>query len=136
VRSFCGEFSKQHGVVVDFKVGEMPKHLSREVSLCLFRIAQEALHNGLKHSGVYEFTVRLSGTPDHVNLEIRDSGIGFDLDQVIKGNGLGLVSMQERIHVVSGSISIDSKPNRGTRVIASVPLNTNTAALAAGTGAA
>jgi signal transduction histidine kinase len=94
------------------------------------------LHNGLKHSGVYEFTVRLSGTPDHVNLEIRDSGIGFDLDQVIKGNGLGLVSMQERIHVVSGSISIDSKPNRGTRVIASVPLNTNTAALAAGTGAA
>jgi signal transduction histidine kinase len=128
VWDFCNEFSKQRGVVVDFNAGEM--------SLCLFRIAQEALHNALKHAGVLEFTVRLSETSEQVYLEIGDAGMGFDQDQVMKGAGLGLVSMQERIHVVSGNISIESKPNRGTRVRAWVPLNTKVSALSAASGAA
>jgi PAS domain S-box-containing protein len=136
IRGFCNEFSKQRGVVVDFSVGEMPVHLSREVSLCLFRIAQEALHNALKHSGVFKFTVRLSETLDQVYLEIGDAGVGFDPDQVMKGTGLGLVSMQERIHAVSGNISIDSKPNRGTRIRAWVPLTTKVSAVRAASGAA
>jgi PAS domain S-box-containing protein len=136
IRGFCNEFSKQRGVAVNFNVGEMPVHLSREVSLCLFRIAQEALHNAVKHSGASEFAVRLSETSEQVYLEIGDAGKGFDPDQVMQGTGLGLVSMQERIHAVSGNISIESKPNRGTRIRAWVPLATKVSALSAAGGAA
>jgi PAS domain S-box-containing protein len=134
--SFCHEFSKQHGVAVDFEAGELPGHLSREISLCLFRIVQEALHNGVKHSGASRFRVCLIATPDRINLEIGDAGIGFDVDRAMKGNGLGLVSMQERIHVVNGSFSIESKPNRGTIIRAAVPLNTKRNSLSAAAGAA
>jgi signal transduction histidine kinase len=69
-----------------------------------------------------QFTITLNAAPDRVELEIGDAGIGFDLDKVMNGRVLGLVSMQERVHVVKRQLLIDSKPNRGTRIRASVPL--------------
>jgi signal transduction histidine kinase len=122
LRAFCQEFSEQQFVNVNFTHVNVPARLPGEVPLCLFRIAQEALHNAVKHSGTTEFAVHLLGTQGEIELEIRDAGTGFDVEVATRGRGLGLMSMQERVHLVNGFLSIESKPNCGTRVIVRVPL--------------
>lgn len=122
IRGFCKEFAKQHNVSVAFTDENVPKPLPKDISLCLFRVAQEALHNALKHSGVSHFVVDLRGTADQVQLEVRDRGAGFDAKEVGRNRGLGLVSMQERIHLVHGTFSLESKLGQGTRIITSVPV--------------
>ena len=121
-RAFCDEFSNQCEVSVYFTNANVPSSLPKEVSLCLFRIMQEALQNALKYSGVREFDVILQGTVEALQLEVRDAGAGFDLEQATQSTGLGLVSMQERIHALHGQLRIESKPGAGTTVLASVPL--------------
>jgi PAS domain S-box-containing protein len=122
VRNLCAEFSRQQGVVVEFTHENVPSSLPQDVSLCLFRVVQEALHNAMKHSGVSFFQVDLQGTPEGISLEVRDAGRGFDVEKMRENGGLGLISMQERIHLVKGTFAIDSKTNFGTTVCASVPL--------------
>jgi signal transduction histidine kinase len=97
------------------------------VSLSFFRVVQEALHNAAKYSGVKQFEVNLRGKSDGMELEIVDRGMGFDLENSKNMEGLGLVSMRERIHMLSGKISIESKPSEGTRIRAYVPLATKPA---------
>jgi PAS domain S-box-containing protein len=121
VRAFCSEVSKQHQVSVAFTETKVPKHLPKDISLCLFRIAQEALHNAVKYSGTKQFSVALYAIEDEVQLVVRDGGAGFDFEEAKKNRGLGLVSMQERIHLVHGRFAVDSKPGKGTRVFAAVP---------------
>ena len=120
-RSFCREFGNQHKLEIDFRSTELPNALPIEVSLSLFRILQEALQNSAKHSGTGQVVVELFETQDTVHLIVRDSGQGFDLQTAMKNQGLGLVSMQERIKLVKGELSIDSQPMRGTTISAKVP---------------
>ena len=121
IRAFCGEVSKQHQVSIAFHETRVPKHLPKDLSLCLFRVAQEALHNAVKYSGGSQFAVALFATDDEVQLVVRDTGAGFDVEQAKKNRGLGLVSMQERINLVHGRFAVDSKPAKGTRIFAAVP---------------
>jgi PAS domain S-box-containing protein len=121
-RSFCAEFSKLKNVSVTFSDEGVPYPLPKDVSLCLFRVTQEALHNALKHSGSKDFTVSLRGTPEQVRLEVKDGGAGFDTEAATQRQGLGLVSMHERVHLVKGVFHIESRPGQGTAVVASVPL--------------
>ena len=122
LRGFCQEFSQQQKVEVDFNAHDLPTPLSPDISLCFFRVLQEALHNAAKHSGVRHYEVELWGTPDEVHLAISDSGIGFDIGATKASRGLGLISMQERLKLLHGILAIDSQPERGTRIHASVPL--------------
>lgn len=121
IRSFCREFCQQYDVSVEFADENVPSFLPRDVSLSLFRVTQEALHNALKHSGVSQFSVSLRGTTDEIQLEVSDEGAGFNLEEAKQDRGLGLVSMQERIHLVQGTFAIESKVNCGTRVFVRVP---------------
>ncbi len=121
ISSFCSEFSTQHQVSIGFKDSNVPKHLPKDISLCLFRITQEALHNAVKYSGTTEFLVALYAIEEEIQLVVRDKGAGFDVEEAKKNRGLGLVSMQERIHLVHGRFAIDSKPGAGTRIFAAVP---------------
>jgi signal transduction histidine kinase len=123
-RSFCKELSEQQDVEIDFDHTEMPQSVSREISLCLFRVLQETLQNAVKHSGVRRFTVKLQGADGEVHLTVSDPGVGFDPQDAIKRRGLGLVSMRERVQLVKGEISIKSRPGGGTTIYARVPLNT------------
>ena len=122
IRSFCREISEQSGAVVDFSNNNVPDSLPREVSLSLFRLIQEALHNSLKYSGENHVQVHLQGDSSSIELEVRDHGVGFDAANVSNRRGLGLVSMRERIELLNGTIHIDSKPNAGTRIYVWVPL--------------
>ena len=121
--SFCGEFTERQGVQVDFQDEAVPKNLPKEISLCLFRVLQEALQNAAKHSGSRHFQVSLACTSDRIDLTVRDSGTGFDVEEAMKGRGLGIASMRERLKLVAGDLSIDSQDRKGTEVHASIPLN-------------
>jgi len=119
---FCREFGEQQKVEVDFQTHDLPGPLSADISLCLFRVLQEALHNAVKHGGVRHFEVRLWGISDEIHLTVRDSGRGFDREAAKTSRGLGLISMEERLKLVRGTLSIDSRAKRGTTIHARVPL--------------
>ena len=124
MRSFCREFSEQQRIKVDFTSHDLPNPLpSPEISLSLFRVLQEALHNAAKHSGVRHFDVQLWGTTDEIHLRVSDSGAGFDAQKAKQGRGLGLTSMEERLRLINGKLSIESQPTRGTTIHARVPLS-------------
>ncbi len=127
LRSFCRDFSKQHRLCVYFVHKNVPEHIPMDVSLSLFRIVQEALRNVVKHSGASEASVELSGRGHLVELIIVDTGTGFDTSSSDGKQGLGLVSMRERLRPIGGEISIESSPSNGTRihVTVSVPGHNN-----------
>jgi PAS domain S-box-containing protein len=129
VKSFCREVSEQSGVVVKFAVRNLPDSVPREVSLSVFRVVQEAVHNAIKYSGEKHFEVRLEAGSEHLELEVIDQGVGFDAANTKKASGLGLVSMAERIYQVNGTFEIDSQPNAGTRIRARVPVVTHAEAI-------
>jgi PAS domain S-box-containing protein len=120
--AFCRELSEQHEVEIGFHAHEVPEGLPSEVSLCLYRVLQEALQNALKHSGVREFKVFLKTTSDELQLTVHDSGVGFDAKNSVLGKGLGLTSMKERLKLVDGQLVIESSPQQGTKIVALVPL--------------
>jgi PAS domain S-box-containing protein len=122
VSSFCREFGKQYNLKLQFVHRGVTSSISRDVSLCLFRIVQEALRNVIKHSGASEAKVELFFFGDHIELSISDAGSGFSSESAETKTGLGLVSMRERLRLVYGQLTIDSKPSQGTRIHASVPL--------------
>jgi signal transduction histidine kinase len=125
IRGFCREFGQQQEVSIEFTEWNVPKSVSRDGSLCLFRVTQEALHNAMKYSRADRFWVELSGAGNQVRLEVKDAGIGFDVKAVNRTGGLGLMSMQERVRAVNGRFYIESKPGAGTKIIASVPAGTS-----------
>jgi signal transduction histidine kinase len=123
MRGFCQEFSEQQKVEIVFVHDEIPSTVPKEISLCLFRVLQEALQNAVKHSGARHFDVEMRYASDAIQLTVRDSGSGFDAEQAMKTHGLGLTSMTERVKLVDGQLSIDSQPNRGTTIHVRVPLS-------------
>ncbi len=128
---FCRELSERQNVKIDLHCEGIPEELSSEVSLCLFRVLQEALHNAAKYSGVNEFEVTLNGASHEIQLGVHDSGVGFDAKRASNGHGLGLTSMKERLRLVSGELSINSELGYGTTVLARVPLGDDTTAAGA-----
>lgn len=132
IRGWCGEFGDRHRMEVHFK-SEAARAIPVEIGLCLFRILQEALHNAARHSGAKRIDVQLTESPAEVHLLVSDAGTGFNIEEARQGRGLGLLSMQERVRLVSGSITIDSTLNTGTTIHVRVPLPPDSGAqLAAG----
>ncbi len=123
MRSFCKEFGERKRVEINFRNHGLPSLVLPEVSICLFRVLQEALHNGVKHSGAEKFDVQVWSASDEINLTVSDSGAGFDVDAARKGRGLGLVRIEQRLRLVKGTFSIDSRPTRGTTIHARVPIS-------------
>lgn len=122
IRSFCREFSARTNVEINFTTEDVPNHVPHDVSLCLFRIVQEALQNATKHSQVRHFEVALRSSVNQLHLTVSDRGIGFDADKPTPQTGLGLISMRERVRLVNGAISIESKPMGGTTIHVRVPI--------------
>lgn len=121
-KSFCKELSQKAKVEVQVHHSAVPSIMPKEVSLCLFRVLQEALQNAVKHSGVRVFDVYLRGTPDGMELTVSDDGIGFDERAAFSQQGLGLISMRERLQMVNGVLEIRTHLGIGTTISARVPL--------------
>jgi PAS domain S-box-containing protein len=123
MRGFCQEFAKQQRVDILFQAQDLPNSLPPDISLGFFRVLQEALHNSAKHSGVRHFEVRLWGAPGEIHLTVSDAGVGFDREAAKASQGLGLISMEERLKLLNGTFSIESQLHRGTTIHARVPFN-------------
>jgi PAS domain S-box-containing protein len=118
LRSLCKEMAASHGLEIAFTATDrqLPAVVPPDTAVCLYRIAQEALRNAVKHGGAQHATVMLSATAEVISLRIADDGVGFDPRQIQGKGGLGLVSMRERVLHLGGQIVIDSQPEKGTRV--------------------
>jgi PAS domain S-box-containing protein len=119
--ALCQEISDQHRVEISFHADSSPKGLSKRNVVCLYRVLQEALQNAIKHSHVRKIEVQFRCKGDQMELTVCDNGVGFDLKS-IRGRGLGLVSMKERLETVKGQLAITSEPIHGTTIQAWVPL--------------
>jgi signal transduction histidine kinase len=109
-------------VAVTFSHERVPASLPHDLTLCFFRIAQEALQNAVAHSRAGEVSIRLIGTEDGLILTVADNGIGFDVDAARPG--IGLISMSERAEQVGATLQIRSRRGGGTHVEVSVPFQT------------
>jgi PAS domain S-box-containing protein len=118
----CNRWSEQLQIPVKFVCEALPRELPDEVSLCLYRVGQESMRNIGKHSDATEARVQLRGDANGVTLRVEDSGDGFDVNEARKKGGLGLISMEERVRLVNGRFSIESRPGSGTIVEVFVPL--------------
>ena len=121
LQTLCLELSHS-GIAIAFTHDNVPSTLSADVTLCLFRVVQEALQNAIKYSQAKEVAVHLAGSPIGLTLSVVDDGVGFDVE-VMWAKGLGLVSMKERLEAIGGFLEIRSGPGCGTRVEATVPLD-------------
>ena len=129
---FCEELSRRHGVRIDVHVKNVPKVLRPDIALCLYRVLQEALQNVVKHSVSRQADVCLTGQAHKITLTVQDAGAGFDPAEAMRGRGLGLTSMSERLRAVGGQFSIDSQPGRGATIHAVVPIGRPTKPATAG----
>jgi signal transduction histidine kinase len=123
-KSLCQELAEQQKIEVDFSHTNIPSGVPREISLCVFRVLQEALQNAVKYSGVRQFAVDLRDTEGEIQLTVSDLGVGFDPYEAVNGHGLGLISMRERVYLAGGQISIESSSGMGTTIRARVPFST------------
>jgi signal transduction histidine kinase len=121
VRQLCTDFAAQQAMSIDCRTSVVARDLPANVSLNLYRVLQEALHNAAKHSGVHECGVRLWAADGSIHLQVTDAGDGFDVESARAGGGIGLLSMEERIRLVDGTLSIHSRAGEGTTIHASVP---------------
>jgi PAS domain S-box-containing protein len=126
MRGFCETFGEKQNLKVHFHTTDLPSPVSPDVALCLYRVLQEALHNAAKHSRASQFNVQFLGMPEEMRLTVSDDGIGFDVESVSKGRGLGLISMRERVKLVKGTFSIVSKLNHGTEIQLRIPVRATT----------
>ncbi len=124
LRSLCHEFGRTFGVPVHLTplLPGAPS-IPLPIATALYRISQEALRNTAKHSRGACAEIEVSTTSREIRLIIRDTGPGFDPQEVrATGGGLGLMSMQERARLVGGSLEVRSSPDAGTELIVVVPL--------------
>jgi two-component system sensor histidine kinase UhpB len=122
LKKLCRDIGSKSTLAIQFSEKDGPSHLPSEVSHCLFRVAQEALQNIVKHGHARAASMELEGRGGHVLLRIVDDGIGMTPEQHHSG-GMGLISMRERVCVVGGTCKVISGPLKGTIVEVSVPLN-------------
>jgi two-component system sensor histidine kinase UhpB len=120
--SHCVEVSRAQAIPVTCTTDEHCESIDSETAYCLYRIAQEALHNVVKHAGARQAEVRLLGAGDSYELTIVDNGRGFDAGETRKhGKGLGLVSINERVLLAGGTLSLVTESNKGTEVRVRLP---------------
>jgi signal transduction histidine kinase len=116
LKTHCAEVGKRHNVEVAFKSADLGD-LHPDIAVCFFRIAQESLRNGVIHGEAKRFDVSLARFGKHIEMTVTDDGRGFDLEAVHQnGGGLGLVSMEERAHVVGGGVQIITGVGQGTTI--------------------
>ncbi len=121
LNSICGEVERKRGPAVRFEAPDQLAEVPPEVALCLYRVAQETLHNAAVHAGARHVVVSLVHRDPELELSVRDDGCGFDPAAARRRGGLGLLSIDERVRLVGGVVELSSAPGCGTTVVVRVP---------------
>ena len=123
LRTECERKGRHGGIDVSLDLDTLPSAVGKEATLCLYRVAQEALNNVARHARAHAASVVLRQVDGGLLLAIRDDGVGFDPGEPRGRGGLGLVSMRERLRLVNGTLDVESAPSQGTVIVAWVPGN-------------
>lgn len=121
LKELCEQIALRHELQLDLQMDEIGGSLDRDVTLCFYRVAQEALSNVARHSSSSRATVRLIVSNGILKLQVIDDGAGFDSSKTL--SGLGMVTMEERLRILGGKLSVTSKPGEGTVVTAQASLS-------------
>ena len=121
LRSHCADVACYHQVIVAFNPGDGLDSLDSDVALCVFRVAQEALANAVRHAHANSIGVSLMTAAGSVELSVEDDGVGFVADERT-GDGLGLLSIHERVRFMQGHVSVNSRSGEGTTVLVRIPI--------------
>jgi signal transduction histidine kinase len=122
IREECRCLELRSSIPIDVEAEPIPDDLSKGVTLCLFRVGQEAIWNAVKHSQASRIEVRIEIQGDEISLEVNDDGCGIATDKIECRQGLGLASIQERVRLLNGSVKVDSPRGVGTRLAVRVPM--------------
>jgi PAS domain S-box-containing protein len=126
IRSLCEQLNAAGSIRVYLHQQGVPATLPKDLTLCLFRVAQEALRNAVKHSRARHVRVILKKVDNTMMLSVADDGCGFITGTSMPVEGLGFISMRERSRIAGGQFEVYSLPGQGTRIELTVPLRTNT----------
>jgi len=121
LESYISNFNLEEHIEVKLNAEIGAERIPFQVSICLYRVAVEALRNVSRHSGATSAAISLTRSDDMIELQVSDSGKGFDVETFKNGGGLGLISIEERLRLLQGSCEIYSAPGRGTRLVVTVP---------------
>ena len=121
LEELCRQISQSYGLEIDLQMDAVPGRFSRDVSLCFYRVAQEAFNNVVKHSKASTAKLTLDEKPGLLQMSIQDSGVGFSVTGA--SAGLGLSAMEERLASLGGRLSVESEPGAGTLIIAEAPIS-------------
>jgi signal transduction histidine kinase len=122
LQGHCAEFGRQHAIEVTLAAADGLDGIPQDIALCLYRVAQETLRNIAAHAGARKVQVSLSTTEEGLALLIADDGEGFNLAEARGIGRLGLISLDERVRLVGGSLTIHTELKRGTEIRVQVPL--------------
>jgi signal transduction histidine kinase len=123
LRAECDRVSRSGAVAIQFNATEVPQKLPLDTALCLFRVAQEALRNVVRHAGASSVDVAVAPKDGGLQLAVSDNGTGFDPGRQAERPSLGLASIRERVNLLKGQVDIDSAHGHGTTVLAWVPIS-------------
>ncbi len=126
LHNLCDRTSAQHHIAVTLEAQELPDDLPSGMELCIFRVAQEALNNAVKHARSAQAAIELTHVDGAVVLKVKDMGVGFDPST--HHQGIGLSSMRERLRTFGGELFVESAPGNGTTITAKVKLEKASAA--------
>ena len=121
MKGMCRDLSERLRIEIRFNSQDVPAELPKDLSICLFRVLQECLHNSVRHSGAKDIFVSLRATGKDIHLLVRDSGVGFDVRKAPLGHGLGLTNIRERVRLEKGTVVMKSKTGAGTIIHACIP---------------
>jgi signal transduction histidine kinase len=126
LRGFLEGQAQQSGLAIQFDADGVDQKLASELQVGAYRIVQECLTNIARHAAATKVDVRIAAEGEHLLVDVRDDGRGFDVTATLEaaagGRHLGLLGMQERITVLGGQVEFDSTTGKGTRISARLPL--------------
>jgi signal transduction histidine kinase len=122
LKAECARFGAVEGIPANLKASDDVDQPTSALSLCLYRVAQEALRNVARHSGASSVEIALRAVGGGLELAVRDNGVGFDPTRKQGRPSLGLAGMRQRLALVDGELLINSAPGGGTSIVARAPL--------------
>jgi PAS domain S-box-containing protein len=122
LEQYCEEFQERSGIATHFVSQNVPEYLPKDVSSCIYRVAQESLRNVSKHSKTETVFVRLEMVDSAVRLTVKDLGVGLARNASESRTSIGIVGMKERARLVNGNLSLQSRFGEGTEVSLEVPV--------------
>ena len=119
LKRHCADIEQHHQIKVAYSAPSDLGPVNPDVALCLFRVAQEALANAVRHASAHAIRVHVAARTGSIELGITDDGVGF-IRETRTSSGLGLRSIDERVRLVGGTVTLESRPGQGTRLLVSV----------------